>query len=969
MKTMSRCLLRIGAVGSLLSALPRAHGQGNDQPPPLACVPIGDSTMSIDPLGAFSLACGERALIAGTRVVIAAPGWRSTVSQSSLEPAEGYPRLEEGTYVFRGTLTDKTTECVWKFEARITPGEDTAKVSYTVTPSIDTVIAEASLFVDLPVSTWSGREVLLVPSNRAFFPKEQAKPRHFMTGGAFTAVLGADGTAPLTFTFTRPASCTLQDGREFGGSAYQMYSRLASGGKIKAGTPCRLEFVLKPNDPAAPKLTGVELASNGRPGIGEVRASADNVAQYAKLELDVAVSGTWDNPFDPEQVALDAEFACPDGRTLTVPGFFYQGYARTGFGNREMYLQDGEPGWKIRFAPPVAGRYSYRLRLRNRGSVVESSEHTFTCAKADDAHGYLRVSGENPHYLQFDDGTPFFALGENIATFPTFGLAEAEKLYESFAGVGGNLSRWWWSYGMSDLESRASQRPEEGVGRYKLMSAWCIDQLMGKAEELGIYVMCCFETQQYLRRDKRWPQFTYNVANGGPVASPKEYFTNAEAARFFRQRLRYIVARWSYSTAVFSWQFWNEVSACNQFRPDAAAVWHREMGQYLRGIDPVKHVIHTNHGNFDGYPIIDEQPETEVISTNIYSRRDMGQTAAWGARLMAERYAKPFFITEYGVGHHGGWDREDPEGIILHNGLWGAVVSGSAGTAMPWGWRNWVDAMGLYKYWLPVRDTVAGIPFCRRTWRPVDVGSFRFKEAGRPAHYTNAFVEGWPRNYAYNLFPDPPEIIELDKAGELREPGGLRAWLSGGKSHHLRVTYPVPGEFVVHVPELAKAEGAILEVSVDGKVVLTKELLAGEARPYEFWQQMSLPVAAGQHDIVVRNAGKATFWTAYELVRYRRREGPDLDVLGMQTDDTILLWVRNPQFAWIFIREGREPQLQPEGVLTLEGVPAGQWRATWRETTTNEVLHEETAASTNGVLTLATPAITRSAGVRIQRVE
>ena len=54
------------------------------------------------------------------------------------------------------------------------------------------------------------------------------------------------------------------------------------------------------------------------------------------------------------------------------------------------------------------------------------------------------------------------------------------------------------------------------------------------------------------------------------------------------------------------------------------------MAKYLREIDPADHVIHTNLGNLDGYPEVDGLAEMEVVSTNIYSRRDMGQTAAGG---------------------------------------------------------------------------------------------------------------------------------------------------------------------------------------------------------------------------------------------------------------------------------------------------------------------------------------------------
>lgn len=955
------------SLGAWRSAVPLA--QGVEAAGPVATLSIGVATLTIDHRGSLSLRRGARVLIRDTRVVVAAPGWRHSVSQSSLEPAAGYPKREGQTYVFAGQLVDERSKCVWTFEERITPQADEVRVRHTITPSIDTTIAEAALFVDLPVSTWSGQDLLLIPSTKGVFPAEPAKPRHFLSGGVLTAVLGAGSDSQLTFAFTSPARCTVQDGREFGGSSYQMYPRLSSGGKIQAGIPCRLEFVLKPDDPVTHKFGAIELGATGEPAIGAIRQSAESVRQFHKFEVDVEVAGTWENPFDPRQVTLDAEFAGPDGHTFAVPGFFFQDYQRAGAGERELYLRKGDPGWRVRFAPPTPGLYRYRLRLCNQGRVVISTDRRLVCTAAAAAHGYLRVSRENPHYLQFDDGEPFFAIGENIATLPAFGLRQGEELYESFADVGGNFVRWWWSYGLSDLESRVSSRPDEGLGRYKLQNAWCIDRLVEEAEKHGIYLMCCFETQQYLRRDKRWPQFTYNVANGGPVASPADYFTNGSAAEYFRRRLRYIVARWSYSTAVFSWQFWNEVSACNDYRTEPVAVWHRDMARYLRRIDPAEHVIHTNYGNFDGYPQVDGLPETEVVSTNIYSRRDMGQTAVWGARVMGQRYAKPFLITEYGVGHHGGWDREDPDGVILHNGIWGAVIGGSAGTAMPWGWNHWVDAMDLYKYWPPVRDVVAGIPFCKRTWVPVNVESFRFRDGQLPTHYTSVLVEGWPRNYGFTLFPSAPEVIEIDSSGELHNQGGLRAALPANAVHRFRVDLPVAGEFIVHVPELSRRDGPVLEVAVDGRTLLSRELAAGKTPAHEFWRYFPVPISAGRCDIEVRNAGSATFWTAYEFTRYRRRDGPDLDVLGLQTHDYILLWVRNPQFAWIFRREGRGLQRQPEGVLTLRDVAVGRYHAVWRRTTTNDVLREDTLTVVDGRLVLPTPAITYSAGVRIERVQ
>ena len=46
-------------------------------------------------------------------------------------------------------------------------------------------------------------------------------------------------------------------------------------------------------------------------------------------------------------------------------------------------------------------------------------------ARASDGHGYVRVSSKDPHYFEFDDGTPYFAIGENNRSSFCFILADA----------------------------------------------------------------------------------------------------------------------------------------------------------------------------------------------------------------------------------------------------------------------------------------------------------------------------------------------------------------------------------------------------------------------------------------------------------------------------------------------------------------------------------------------------------------
>ncbi|MEW6354821.1 MAG: DUF5060 domain-containing protein [Planctomycetota bacterium] len=707
-------------------------------------------------------------------------------------------------------------------------------------------------------------------------------------------------------------------------------------------------------------------AAEGEPGISNVTVNTKTVPRYEKFEITFNATGKWSNPFDPDKVAIDGMFVTPDGKAIIMPAFYFQDFQRAFINGYEKLTPLGEPVWKVRFCPTAPGTHRFKLRLASAGKTVETEEQAFECTDNGNKHGFLRVAKENPHYFRFDDDTPFFAVGMNVATLANLGTGDGSKWYASLARTGGNLVRSWWCAAHTDLESQVSDHPQQGLGKYKLSSAWRIDCLVEMAEELDIYIMACLETQQYLRRECWWPKFTYNAANGGPVKLPADFFVNQECDKYFQKRLRYIVARWSYSTAIFSWQFWNEVSACNDYHNTNAAKWHERMGRYLRSIDPYQHIIHTNYGNMDGYKEVDSLPETEVVSTNIYSRRDMGQTSAWYTRVMTSRYNKPYLMTEYGPGHHGKWIREDPKGVIVHNGLWGAVMSGSAGTGLPWGWSNWIDPQNMYHYWKPAADVTRDIPFHKRQWKAVTVEKLAFKDAGKPPYYAGAFFEGWPRNFSYTWVEKPlPTKFRVLPDGEVENAESFNAVLQEKGAHAFSMDFPVDGEFVVHIPEISEGGKPVLHITVDDKKALQQPLPRDTEDPWSYWKHYPVAVKAGHHEIEVLNTGTGQILTAYELTKFIRREGPDLDVMGIQTDDILLIWTRNPQFIWIYDKEGRKLEEQEAGILTLKDVPDGQYSVTWCETTTGEVLARQAAKSNGGRLTLATPPITRSAVAKL----
>ncbi|MGQ9635190.1 MAG: DUF5060 domain-containing protein [Bryobacteraceae bacterium] len=710
----------------------------------------------------------------------------------------------------------------------------------------------------------------------------------------------------------------------------------------------------------------IPLASNGNLRMSDIAVNQTTVPRYEKFEVTFVVFGTWSNPFDPDQIAVDAIFQAPDGTTKTVPAFYFQEYLISHVNNTDSLKPIGKPVWKIRFTPVLTGQYRYKLRAVNRAQTLESDWHVFQCTANSNKRGFVRVAEENPHYFRYDDDSPFFAVGLNIAFLRGYGTPGADKWYTSLARAGGNFARMWWCIAPTDLESLVVPREDQGLGRYKQDHAARIDHIVELAEKLGVHIMATIETQQALRRESWWNRFTYNAANGGPVKSPADFFINEKADELFKKRLRYIVARWSYSTAIFSWQFFNEVNFVNDFDIGNITAWHERMARYLRSIDPYSHIIHTNWANLDGYQQLDSLREMEVVSTNTYGRLDMAETGIWAANTMRSFYRKPYLLTEFGP-----WSSEYRGNVMINNGLWGAVMAGSAGVGLPWGWDSWIDPENLYHLWDVAARVVQDVPFHKRKWQPINVARFTYRAGQKKRYYGPVFFEGWPGNYAYTLAPKPtPTIFRLSPEGQLDHPESLSAVLGPNVSHTFQIRAPVDTSFVVHIPRLAPVgETSILHIEVDGKEALRESVTAASSElAAKYWRQFPVLLKAGDRSIRVSNIGAGRFWTGYEVRHYRLREGPALNVIGIQTDDHILLWLRNPEFIWIFDREGRKLEEQPEGSLVLHNAPPGEFVATWWETTTGELLGRQTAKTVKETLVLSTPRITRSAVAKLVRI-
>ena len=715
----------------------------------------------------------------------------------------------------------------------------------------------------------------------------------------------------------------------------------------------------------------VPLASSGELKFGEITYNTDKPGIYEKYELTFILYGTWQNPFDPDQIKVDARITTPDGKMILVPGFFYQDYVVS---SPKAIEKTGDPIWKVRFSPSQTGDYSVEIRAVNRGNEVVSPKLTFKAINYNVRHGYLKISESNPLYFEFDDGTPFFAVAVDNAVSNYFSYM---RYYPRFSAAGGNYNRLFIMSGDLDLgeEYRKNSGPDRGLGKINLDAAWKLDKVIEAGELLGIYHQMCM-TNQY-NFNLGWKYNAFNKENGGILESPKDYYTSEESMKILEKRFRYIIARWGYSTAVFSWNLWNEYSAQPGFDIPSAVAWHKRMADYISGIDPFDHVIHTNDGRLNGVDEISGMPEMEIVSTNTYGIKNIAALSEIWTQKFTTRFNKPYMLAEYGIGHSnlppGGYGEVDPEKRMVHDGIWGPLVGGSAGTGMPWEWQ-WLDNDIVLTFYKAVSKVVDGVPFSKREWKPVQVASLSFKPP-RKIHYSDVVIEGWnpTGNYGMPKEAADQKIFRITADGKVEMNELLHSPLvdtTGKKNSRsvpsvtFSVNYPEDGEFVIFASDVRNTEPSVrLKVIIDGKEVLSKDL-----SPKPFLQYFPVKVTKGSHSITITNGGGGSFQTAFELKNFKPSTGPDLEVRGLKCNDYIILWIKNQKYTLLHELAGIGFTKQAAGVLELKDIPDGAWLAEWVNTINSSTLKTELVEVKGSKLILNTPEINESIAVKLNKV-
>jgi len=112
---------------------------------------------------------------------------------------------------------------------------------------------------------------------------------------------------------------------------------------------------------------------------------------YELYEVTLITSNTYSNPY--LDVSLSATFIGPT-EIIIINGFW-----------------DGSNIWKIRMAPTEVGTWNYETYSND--SQLNGKTGTFNVTDSG-KKGFVKVSSTYPHSFEYDDGTPFFFLGDTV---------------------------------------------------------------------------------------------------------------------------------------------------------------------------------------------------------------------------------------------------------------------------------------------------------------------------------------------------------------------------------------------------------------------------------------------------------------------------------------------------------------------------------------------------------------------------
>ncbi len=402
------------------------------------------------------------------------------------------------------------------------------------------------------------------------------------------------------------------------------------------------------------------------------------------------------NPYLEWEIRVYTKFThYPSCEEIVVDGFFMQEFAEfmnpipapdaNGMSDAEYNNLGGynliptEFSFRTRFSPSKVGFWEAQVFIETPESKLESDLIHFEVVESNNM-GFVHTSA-NGRYLELGNKT-FIPVGCN-APWPRTDQVFDREFADATKYFNGNLNQTQFideSYRsrskmvprVYDIYKNVLQQLIDGgansfrtimvpfatdieygkLGNYtdRLTQAQELDEILEFAEEKNVYLQWSLDVQfKYMLNGPGNYYISCSWNSGGfdgdrncystikGVKSPVDFFSNLDAKKYYKQRLRYIIARWGYSTQISIFELLSEENQVGNNFNDGAdhteglqesylknvkvyEAWNREMAAYIKSQYNGK--LHLLTCSYAGLPAKNDftyqDPNLDVIGFNAY---------------------------------------------------------------------------------------------------------------------------------------------------------------------------------------------------------------------------------------------------------------------------------------------------------------------------------------------------------------
>ncbi len=410
--------------------------------------------------------------------------------------------------------------------------------------------------------------------------------------------------------------------------------------------------------------------------------------KFGKAEGRFLVKGDFTNAYDPDIVKVDALITYPDASTKQIPCFYFEKASYNPISDR-WAKTSGKGYWLLRFTSDQTGDHEIQLQLVDGEGTSTSSAYGLAIVDSE-KKGIIKPDADNKQYYRHSTGEPFYPLGINVAWNTT---SNYHTIINSLANGGANLVRYWQApFDRQGLEWREGSGFYQGLGVYSQEAAAEQDSIFSLCESLDMYLqVTLFQHGMFSETvDSNWGDNPYNVANGGPLTQSEQYFYNAEAKQRTRKLLRYIVARWGYSSNLFAWELFNEVNFTGSFPNQssqwlpAVKNWHDEMGMHIKSLDAFAHPV-TTSSDESHLLDMDKLDGLDIVQYHLYNTNLLSVQISKDKELLSKVTRTGVINGEYGLDV----TTADVPLDVQRTSIWTGIM-----TQVPhlmWKWENYAN--------------------------------------------------------------------------------------------------------------------------------------------------------------------------------------------------------------------------------------------------------------------------------------